>query len=68
MKKELHRVGYEMKEELHRVGEELLIVRRNTAGSCIDIFTRGGIYSKLNSSIQYHFFKDVMDVALYRAG
>ena len=61
MKKELHRVEYEMKEELHRLGEELLVFRRNTALGNTNIFT-------LNSSIQYHFFKDVMDVALYRAG
>ena len=61
MKEEIYIVGYEMKKELHRLGEKLLIVRRNTALGNTNIFT-------LNSSIQYHFFKDVMDVALYRVG
>lgn len=38
-----------------------------TAGSCIDIFTRGGI-SQTEFEYQHHFFKDVKDVALNLRG
>jgi len=52
--------------ELPLFDEYLPAVWRSANVSCIAIFTRKGIYSRLNLSIQYHFFKDVMDMVIYR--
>ena len=48
--------------------EELRAMRCNAAGICIDIVIRRAVNDKLDTGIQYHFFKDIMVVTYYIKG